>query len=101
MKREALVPVDDELLALVNGQQQRVLDGYPSGTVLFPRTAKNPDGKTPVSSSTYRLALYRWLERCDVRDEHGEPVHLTPHQWRHTLVICTAFDAVRYVGSAA
>ena len=85
MKREALVPVDDELLALVNGQQQRVLDGYPSGTVLFPRPAKNPDGKNPVSSSAYRLALYRWLADCDVRDEHGQPVHLTPHQWRHTL----------------
>ncbi len=85
MKREALVPVDDELLALIRGQQQRVLDRYPAGPVLFPRPAKNPDGKTPVSSSTYRLALYRWLERCDVRDEHGQPVHLTPHQWRHTL----------------
>jgi hypothetical protein len=29
--------------------------------------------------------LYRWLEYCDVRDEHGQPVRLTPHQWRHTL----------------
>jgi integrase len=85
MKREALVPLDDELLELVRGQQQRVLDRYPSGIVLFPRPEKNPDGKTPVSSSTYRLALYRWLERCDVRDDHGRPVHLTPHQWRHTL----------------
>jgi hypothetical protein len=85
MKREALVPLDDELLELVRGQQQRVLDRYPSGIVLFPRPEKNPDGKTPVSSSTYRLALYRWLELCDVCDEHGRPVRLTPHQWRHTL----------------
>ncbi len=85
MKREALVPLDDELLGLIRGQQQRVLDRYPSGIVLFPRPEKNPDGKTPVSSGTYRQALYRWLERCDVRDEHGQPVHLTPHQWRHTL----------------
>jgi len=38
-----------------------------------------------MSSSTYRIALYRWLERCEVRDEHGHPVRLTPHQWRHTL----------------
>ena len=38
-----------------------------------------------MTSGTYRDALYRWLERCDIRDEHGEPVHLTPHQWRHTL----------------
>ncbi|MFE7393778.1 tyrosine-type recombinase/integrase [Streptomyces sp. NPDC057582] len=22
---------------------------------------------------------------CDVRDENGLPVHLTPHQWRHTF----------------
>jgi len=85
MKREALVPLDDELLDLIRGQQQRVLGRYPSGIVLIPRPEKNPDGKTPVSSGTYRQALYRWLERCDVRDEHGQLVHLTPHQWRHTL----------------
>ena len=85
MKREALVPLDDELAALIREQQQQVLARYPAGFVLFPRPAKNPDGTTPVSSSTYRLALYRWLEDCDVRDEHGRPVRLTPHQWRHTL----------------
>jgi len=88
MKREALVPVDDELLALIRGQQQRILDRYPAGIVLFPRPEKNPDGKTPVSSSTYRLALYRWLERCDVRDEHGQPVHLTPQ--------CRCLSAANY-----
>jgi len=85
MKREALLPLDDELLALIRDQQQRVLGRFPSGIVLFPRPEKNPDGKHPVSSPTYRQALYRWLEYCDIRDEHGEPAHLTPHQWRHTL----------------
>jgi integrase len=85
MKREALVPIDDELLALIRERQQRVLGRYPSPAVLFPRLAKNPDGKNPVSSSACRLALYRWLADCDVRDEHGRPGHLTPHQWRHTL----------------
>ena len=85
MKREALVPLDDELLELIRGQQQLVLERFPAGIVLFPRPEKNPDGKQPVGSPTYRQALYRWLERCDVRDEHGRPVHLTPHQWRHTL----------------
>jgi hypothetical protein len=29
------------------------------------------------------MALLRWLSVCDIRDEHGQPVHLTPHQWRH------------------
>ena len=34
---------------------------------------------------SYRIMLNRWLELCDIRDEHGDPVHLTPHQWRHTF----------------
>ena len=84
MKREALVPIDEELHALIGEQQDRstLAGGAP---VLFPRPTKNPDGQAPTTTSTYRLALYRWLARCDVRDEHGRPVQLTPHQWRHTL----------------
>jgi len=86
MKRQALVPIDEELHQLIGEQQGRVtsdLDG--PVTVLFPRPTKNPDGREPISSNSYRGALYRWLQRCDVRDEHGQPAHLTPHQWRHTL----------------
>jgi len=86
MKRDALVPIDEELRGLLIEQRQRITDRWPGGTLgLFPRPTKNLDGTIPTSSSTYREALYRWLERCDVRDEHGRPVHLTPHQWRHTL----------------
>ena len=86
MKREALVPIDETVHHLITEQQQRVLERWPGGPPwLFPRPTKNLDGTAPVSSSTYRLALYRWLERCAVRDEHGQPVHFTPHQWRHTL----------------
>jgi integrase len=81
MKREALVPIDEELRELIRGQQQTGA----STAFLFPRPTKNPDGAAPTGSSTYRLALYRWLARCDVRDERGQPVRLTPHQWRHTL----------------
>jgi integrase len=81
MNRQALVPIDDELHTLITVHAARA-----AGTsLLFPRPTKNPDGRAPISSSTYRLVLYRWLEACDVRDEHGRPVHLTPHQWRHTL----------------
>lgn len=29
--------------------------------------------------------MARWLDTCDIRDEHGHRVHLTPHQWRHTV----------------
>ena len=33
---------------------------------------------------SYRNMLNSWLTTCEVHDEHGRPVHLTPHQWRHT-----------------
>ncbi len=86
MKREALVPVDEELEALIARQRERNRERHPDGTpVLFPRPTANIDGTRPIDSSTYRDGLYRWLEDCDIRDEHGESVRLTPHQWRHTL----------------
>ncbi|MEU4576702.1 tyrosine-type recombinase/integrase [Nonomuraea sp. NPDC023979] len=43
------------------------------------------EGIRPTLSTTYRRALHRSLERCDIQDEYGRPVHLTPHQWRHTF----------------
>src|SRR5258708_14710639 len=43
MKREALVPIDEELQALIGEQQRRVLARHPAGPVLFPRPANNPD----------------------------------------------------------
>jgi integrase len=87
MKREALVPVDDELETMIGEQQQRVLARWPGGSCphLFPSLKANASGQRSFPSGTYRDMLYRWLEDCDVRDEHGRPVHLTPHQWRHTL----------------
>ncbi|MBC7269575.1 MAG: tyrosine-type recombinase/integrase [Streptomyces sp.] len=85
MNREALVPLDEELHALILAQQARVTAEATAPSVLFPRPTKNPDRAIALSTSTYRAALYRWLESLDVRDEHGRRVHLTPHQWRHTL----------------
>jgi integrase len=83
MKRQALVPIDEELQALITAERARNSSSSP--TWLFPRPTKNPDGRLPTHASTYRGALYRWLSRCQVRDAHGLPVRLTPHQWRHTL----------------
>jgi integrase len=86
MKREALVPIDDQLRQAITDQQAVATGGLgASASMLLPRPTKNPDGAAPISSSTYRAALYRWLAQCDVRDEHGRAVHFTPHQWRHTV----------------
>ncbi len=86
MKREAAVPIDEELEADIRAQQRRVLDRWPDGAAcLFPRPHANVSGNLPLSDSSYRRMLGRWLATCDIRDEHGRPVHLTPHQWRHTF----------------
>jgi integrase len=86
MNREALVPIDDELHQMITEHQRQILQRRPAGVpVLFPRRRANLDGTRPIGASTYRSALNRWLQRCQVNDELGRPVHLTPHQWRHTL----------------
>jgi hypothetical protein len=52
---------------------------------LLPRPTRNPDGHFGFSPATFRGELAEWLRACDVRDELGQPVHVTPHQWRHTF----------------
>jgi site-specific recombinase XerD len=86
LQREALVPIDDDLERQLREQQRRVLARWAAGApVLFPQPTRNPDGHKPLSTTVYRQQLRRWLASCEVRDEHGQPVHLTPHQWRHTF----------------
>jgi integrase len=86
MKREALVPIDEEVQEEIVHQQQRVLARWPQGSRwLFQAPRMNPDGTRPLTTHSYRGQLALWLDRCDVRDEHDRPVHLTPHQWRHTF----------------
>jgi integrase len=86
MKRGALVPIDDELEAQIIEQRQRVRDRWPDAApVLFPRSRANPDGSKRASHSGYQHALAEWLRRCDIRDTHGRPVHVTAHQYRHSL----------------
>jgi len=86
MKREAAVPIDEELEAGIGEQQRAVLRRWPDGpSLLFPRERSNVSGNVPLDPGTYRRKLNCWLQACDIRDEHGRPVHLTPHQWRHTF----------------
>ena len=86
MKREALVPVDDELVAEIGRQRQRNAARWPGGTpVLFPRPTKNIAGTVPANGDAYRGGLRRWLARCDIRGQDGSPIRLTPHQFRHSL----------------
>jgi len=86
MNRQAAVPIDDELEAEIRAQQRRVLQRWPDGNPnLFLRQTANAGGRRCLTYHGYRTMLNRWLASCDVRDEHGQPVHLTAHQWRHTF----------------
>jgi len=86
MRREAAAPIDEELQAAIGDLQRRVLGQWPDGTAcLFPRSRANVSGNLPRADGTYRRMLGRWLAACEIRDEHGRPVHLTPPQWRHTF----------------
>lgn len=85
MRREAFVPIDTDLADAIGRQQQAVIAELPSATFLLPRPTRNPDGHQPFSTATFRGELAGWLRDCDIRDEHGKPVHVTPHQWRHTF----------------
>jgi integrase len=84
MRREALVPISPELEKAIKIRQDAVTTEFPDGHYLLPRQTRNPDGHVPFSTATFRGELIAWLHACDVRDQLGRPVHVTPHQWRHT-----------------
>lgn len=86
MRREAAVPIDAELEAEIRAQQQRVAARWPEAHPnLFPSLTGNANGQRAMTYYSYRTMLGRWLDDCDIRDEHGQPARLTPHQWRHTF----------------
>ena len=86
MRREAAVPIDADLEAEIRAHQQRVAQRWPQQHPhLFPQLKGNAGGQRPLSYYSYRWMLNSWLALCEVRDEHGQLVHLTPHQWRHTF----------------
>jgi integrase len=52
---------------------------------LFPAPHSNPDGTRPFSYATQRARLARRQDDIDGRDEAGQPVRATAHQFRHKL----------------
>ncbi len=85
MRREAFGPINTDLTDAITAQQQIVLAEFDDPAYLLPRQTRNPDGKVAFSTATFRGELREWLRVCDIRDELGRPVHVTPHQWRHTF----------------
>ncbi|MEE2058021.1 tyrosine-type recombinase/integrase [Rhodococcus artemisiae] len=85
MRRESAVPIDEELETEIRCQQEKVTARWPEHRHLFPAVNGNAIGRHPMTYYSYRSMLNSWLATCRISDEHGRPVHLTPHQWRHTF----------------
>ena len=84
MRRDAVVPIDDELTTMIEAQQVCARQRFPDASVLLPRGHANPDGRFPIHTGTFDMRLKRWLADIAVTDELGRPVKVTPHQFRHT-----------------
>ena len=64
MKREALVPIDEELQALIGAQQDRAGNAGQAGPrCCSPARTPTSTAPGPSATGTYRSALHRWLER--------------------------------------
>ncbi|PND54137.1 transposase [Mycobacterium sp. ENV421] len=84
MRREAMVPIDEQLAAKIADQQRRATAAFPETAVLIPRSHANPHGRHPIGPNTFDMHLKGWLTDVAVVDELGRPAKVTPHQFRHT-----------------
>lgn len=87
MSAEQLVPLSAAAAAAIRGQQAHLRTRWPevAPARLFPSPHCNPDGTRPVSAGTFRVRLNAWQDAIGLHDEAGQPVRVTPHQFRHTL----------------
>ena len=102
VRSQQLIPLSARAAAAIGAQQDYVREHWPAGSPwLFPGIAGNDDGSRPYSHSTFTRQLAHWQRDIGLRDQAGQPVTVTGHQFRHTLVICTASDRARYVSDVA
>lgn len=86
MAAEQLVPLSATAAATIRVQQADLIRRWTDGpAVLFPAPHSNPDGARPFNYATLRQRLARWQDDIDLRDEAGQRVRVTAHQFRHTL----------------
>lgn len=86
VRAEQLIPLSAKAAAAISAQQDHVRHRWPAGSPwLFPGMAGNEDGAKPYSHSALIQQLRHWQRVIDLRDEAGQPVTVTGHQFRHTL----------------
>ena len=86
MAAEQLVPLSQRAADAIRAQQDHVHGRWPTGcTQLFPAPMANPDGARGFSYATLQKRLTVWQHAINLRDETGQRVSVTAHQFRHTL----------------
>ena len=86
LKREAAMPIDDALVVAIRAQQESLRAQLPEGSRwLFPGPRLHRGSTVPLAVRTLRYRIQRWLAGSEVRDAFGERVHVSVHQFRHTL----------------
>lgn len=86
VRAEQLIPLSAKAAAAIRAQQEHVRQNWPAGSPwLFPGITGNDDGRKPYSHRTLCQQLERWQQVIGLRDQAGQPVTVTGHQFRHTL----------------
>jgi integrase len=86
VRAEQLIPLSAKAAAAIRSQQQHVLQHWAAGSPwLFPGITANDAGAKPYSHSTFSRQLAHWQRVIGLRDQAGQPVTVTGHQFRHTL----------------
>ena len=86
VRAEQLIPLSAKAAAAIRAQQDYVRQRWPAGSPwLFPGMARNDDGRKPYSHRTFIQQLEAWQRTIGLRDQAGQPVRVTGHQFRHTL----------------
>lgn len=83
---DQLIPLSAKAATAVRSQQEEAGRRFPQGSPwLFPALRSNPDGARPYPYGTLGPRLTRWQITIGLKDESGRPVHVSPHQFRHTV----------------
>jgi integrase len=94
IRSEQMIPLSAKAAAAIGAQQDYVREHWPAGSPwLFPGMTGNDNGSRPYSHRTFSQQPEHWQRVIGLRDQAGQPVTVTAHQFRHTPVIYTAVSA--------
>jgi len=83
---DQLVPLSGRAAVSIRDQQAIVRANWSANCAwLFPEPARGPAGPQPFSYHLLARRLKSWQRHIGLHDEAGVPVHVSAHQFRHTL----------------